>query len=235
MPLSPVLPQQTLIFRILRFKPGVLDPPRFQDFEVQATETMSVLDGLEQIRLEHDATLMYRHSCHHSSCGTCACQINDRPRLTCITNALGLQTEVITLEPLPGFVCEGDLVVDMRAFNQPLDPEWSYLREIESPDADRTPAGVERVTRLETCIECGACVAACPAVHADSPFMGPAALAAIHTELDKSPHQREALLELAGGEAGERGCERAIECSRVCPTGVAPAKAILELRRLARS
>ncbi len=75
----------TVTFRILRFKPGLIDPPHNQDFTVRLEPRMTVLDGLEQIRLNLDATLLYRHCCHHASCGTCACTINGTPALACTT------------------------------------------------------------------------------------------------------------------------------------------------------
>lgn len=208
--------------RILRFKSGFIDPPRFQDFEVLVTPEMTVLDALEHLRLEQDATLMYRHSCHHSSCGTCACKINGQPRLACVTRVAEIQADVITLEPLDGFRCKGDLVVDMTGFYDYIPDEWSYLRVSESAPT---------ATRFENCIECGACVSACPVIQLERPFMGPAALAALHRELEKSPEQRANLLTIAGSEQGERWCERAIACSRACPMQVAPARHIFELRQ----
>jgi succinate dehydrogenase / fumarate reductase iron-sulfur subunit len=223
--------EHILTFRILRYKPGLIDPPAFQDFTIPVNEEMSVLDALEKVRLEHDATLMYRHSCHHASCGTCACKINGKAQLTCITKALALQTDVITLEPLDGFRPEGDLVVDMTGFYADIAEEWSYLRDSEDVQSEQMPEGVSAFTRFENCIECGACVSACPVSHGESPFMGPAAMAALHNELHKSPQNRDALLALAGGETGEQWCVRAIECSRVCPTKVAPARHIAELRK----
>lgn len=221
----------TRTFRIFRFKAGLPDPPRFQDFTISVDEDMSVLDALEKIRLEQDATLMYRHSCHHSACGTCACKINGKEQLTCITKVLKLQTDIITLEPLDGFRKEGDLVVDMTGFYAYISETWDYLRRSESPRPQELPDGISEFTRFENCIECGSCVSACPVTHSENAFMGPAALAAINNELVKSPEQRDELLTLAGSENGERWCERAIECSRVCPTGVAPAKHILDLRK----
>ena len=74
-----------ITLRILRYKPGHIDPPRYQEFSLEADPDMSVLDALEAIRLKQDSSLMYRQSCHHSSCGTCACKINGRERLNCIT------------------------------------------------------------------------------------------------------------------------------------------------------
>jgi succinate dehydrogenase/fumarate reductase-like Fe-S protein len=63
--------------------------------------------------------------------------------------------------------------------------------------------------------------------------MGPAALAAIHNEMLKSPAKKTALLALADGERGQRLCRRALNCSRVCPTAVNPARHIADLRRMA--
>ena len=61
--------------------------------------------------------------------------------------------------------------------------------------------------------------------------MGPAALAAIRNEMLKSPSAADDLLSRAGSGRGERWCERASACSRVCPTGVYPARHIADLRR----
>jgi len=61
--------------------------------------------------------------------------------------------------------------------------------------------------------------------------MGPAALAAIHNQMAKNPPDADELLQLAGSGRGERWCERALACSRVCPAGVNPARLIADLRR----
>jgi len=222
----------TIIFRILRFKPGRIDPSRHQEFELSVGPRTTVLDSLERLRLEQDSTLMYRHSCHHSSCGTCACMINGVPRPACVTGVLDLGTTTVTLEPLIGFRTIGDLVVDMRDFYADLSEEWSGLRPAETRDGKRSLQSQQGPVRLENCIECGCCVAACPAVGGSDGFMGPAALAAIHSEMLKSPAKKAALLALAGGERGQRLCRRALNCSRVCPTAVYPARHIADLRRL---
>ena len=61
--------------------------------------------------------------------------------------------------------------------------------------------------------------------------MGPAALAALSNEMRKDLAKRSSLLAVAGGPRGERWCERALSCSRVCPMQVYPARHIAELRR----
>ena len=218
-------------FRILRHKPGHIDPPRFQEYIIEADPAASVLDGLEKIRLEQDHTLMYRRSCHHSSCGTCACKINGTERLTCITKIYELEGDTITLTPLEGFKPLGDLVVDMSRFSDGISEDWSYLRKAEEVNSADPTEDIGQFTRFENCIECGACVSACPVSHRNEAFMGPAVLAAINCELKKSPQKAKALIGLAGSERGEHLCERALNCSRVCPTNVYPARHIADLRR----
>ena len=192
---------------------------------------MRVLDALEVIRLRQDSTLMYRHSCHHSSCGTCACKINGRERLTCTTKIKELG-DTITIAPLDGFKVCGDLVVDMSPFYNDISEDWRYLKKSDNSKTTLLPAGVKEYERFENCIECGACISACPVTHKNTGFIGPAVLAALSNELKKSPHKSEGLLKTAGNENGERLCERALNCSRVCPTGVYPARHIADLRKL---
>jgi len=225
------LTAKTVTFRILRYKPNRIDPPRFQDFSLKIELDMSVLDALEKIRLEQDNTLMYRHSCHHSSCGTCACKINGKERLTCITKISDLDEDTITLTPLEGFKPIGDLVVDVTRFYKDYSGKWTYLRRSERMKSTRCPPGIKHFTRFENCIECGACISACPATHNSNAFLGPAVLAAVNNELKKSPQKSADLLSLAGSKRGERLCERAVNCSRVCPTKVYPARHIADLRR----
>jgi succinate dehydrogenase / fumarate reductase iron-sulfur subunit len=218
--------------KILRYKPNHIDPPRFQEFTIRISPDSSVLDGLEQIRLEQDNTLMYRHSCHHSSCGTCACRINGEEKLTCITKIGEFGLDMITLTPLEGFRTIGDLVVDMTPFYENFSEEWSYLRNSEKADPTLRPAGRSRFTRFENCIECGACLSACPVTKKNAGFLGPAALAALNCELQKSPQKESYLMSLADSRRGHHLCERALNCSRVCPTGVYPARHIADLRRM---
>ena len=226
------MPLKKITLRILRYKSGHIDPPRYQEFSMEAEPEMTVLDALEAIRLRQDPTLMYRHSCHHSSCGTCACKINGRERLPCITRINELEDSTIELAPLEGFNVSGDLVVDISPFYTDMADDWDYLKLSENSQSTRLPDGVDAYRRFENCIECGACVSACPVTHKKNGFLGPAVLAALSTELKKVPQESQRLLEIAGCERGERLCDRALNCSRVCPTGVYPAGHIANLRDL---
>ena len=219
--------RETVILRILRCKPGIVDPPRFQDYALDVTEHTTVLDGLDRVRLDLDPTLMYGRSCHHAACGTCACVIDGTERLACATNVLALGRSVVTVEPLHGFERVGDLAVERAGYYAHIGEMWNCLQPVESP----SPSGEENLTRFENCIECGCCVSACPACGKHDAFMGPAALAAIARELAIGSTRPETLLDLAGGEKGERWCNRSLACSRVCPTAVYPARHIADLRK----
>ena len=226
------MPIKKVTFKILRYKPGHIDPPRFQEFALDPDSEASVLDALEKIRLEQDNTLMYRHSCHHSSCGSCACKINGQERLTCITKIRELAGGTLTLTPLDGFKPIGDLAVDMTRFYKDYGEDWNYLKKSEEVKSIDPPQSIPQFTRFENCIECGACISACPVSSNNTAFLGPAVLAAANNELKKYPPKAGELLSLAGNERGEKLCERALNCSRVCPTGVYPAGHIADLRRM---
>jgi succinate dehydrogenase / fumarate reductase iron-sulfur subunit len=150
-------------------------------------------------------------------------------RLACTTRLLDLGTGTVRLEPLRGFEPVGDLAVRMEPFYRDIDPAWSCLKPA-GPTGDAEAGTRQELLRFEECIECGCCVSACPATRLHPDFMGPAALAAIRNEMLKRPSAADDLLSRAGSERGERRCERALACSRVCPTGVFPARHIADLR-----
>jgi len=219
-------------FRILRSRPGRREPAWFESFPLELGPRATVLDGLEIIRREQDASLMYRHSCHHASCGTCACKINGTERLACVTPVRDLGTPEVVLEPLDGFPCLGDLVVDTTRLHRDMPADRSMLRASEIHAGAELPEGIRRRERFENCIECGACVSSCPVVReGGASFRGPAGLAALNREAANRPERAPRLLEEAGREGGARRCDRALNCSRVCPTGVYPARHIQDLIR----
>jgi len=217
--------------KIRRHRPYSKNPPSFETFTLTIDGDISILDALEMIQGGLDATLMFRRSCHHSSCGTCGMLINGEERLACVTRFSQFKGGTIRLEPLPGFPLLGDLAVDMTPLYKDIDERWDYLRDAEDVGGKKLPEGIERFERFENCIECGCCVSACPVAGEGKPFMGPAALAALNAELQKTTGKdARVLLKQAGDERGERLCDRALACSRVCPTGVYPARHILNLR-----
>ena len=262
--------------RTIRVRRGAPGNPSYDTFTVPTSRRMTVLDGLEYIHARLDETLLYRHSCHHGSCGTCGMIINGEQRLACLTNmeeaaggaADGAGTRKhgspantaadgqpashggvprggeanrpgaaeavdIVLEPLDAFTHLRDLAVDPTGFFTRYPEGATYLRRSEAnkdaPVAQEVRAeGNDGYERFENCIECGLCVSACPVTQA---FVGPATLAAFHRELKNRPERREEILGLVDQRDGVWACQRALNCSRVCPTKVYPAKHIAMLQR----
>jgi succinate dehydrogenase / fumarate reductase iron-sulfur subunit len=223
------MPEKTIRFKIFRYKPGAIDPPRYDTFELSVGPRTTVIDALETIRVDQDPSLMYRHSCHHASCGTCAYKINGREALGCVTNVLELNTNEVIVEAMDGLPQLVDLVVDMADFYRNFSSDWTYLRDSEWHPQAETPAGVDHYLRFENCIECGACVSACPVTAAGDFYMGPAVLAAIRREISKNGEM--SLLDLVDSERGVWQCHSAYECTAVCPADANPAGHIMALRR----
>ena len=209
-------------------------PGKESAFEVEYDETTTVLDALEMIRHGGERSLKYRHSCHHGSCGTCGAVINGKEALMCLERLDKLEGDTITIAPLGRFTFIGDVAVHpARLYDSMVvgarseDKEATYLRESRRDVDLPVPPDTSGRTRFEDCIECGLCTNACPV--SDS-FLGPQSLAQISRGMENNPESRDALLDLASGNDGATKCERHLACSRVCPTGVMPAKHIQLLK-----
>ncbi len=215
-------------FAIYRYRKNRRSKPFYERFVYEVDPFTTVLDILERIRNERDPSLIFRYSCHHGSCGTCACIINGKERLACVTKVLDLETDAVQIEPLKKMENIGDIAIFPSHLFANISPDWTYIRKCEWNNEASVPEGLREFTRLESCIECGACVSACPV---GGSFLGPAALALLNREIENVPEREKDLLSLAGDSNGVWKCERALECSRVCPAGVYPARHIVELRK----
>ncbi len=194
-------------------------------FEVESPPEATVLDAIEALGMVSERPVLYRHSCHHGSCGTCGALVNGTPRLMCLTPLGSLPPGPILLEPLPKSVPLGDLAVEPVRFVGSM-PDTGYLRKSEVEHPEPNPDG-RSWRRFESCIECGLCLAACPV---ERPFAGPAALAALDREREERPEHARECIALAAAPEGVAACDRAFACSRVCPQGVAPGRRIGNLR-----
>ena len=196
-------------------------------YTVDLHDKANVLDGLEQIRSEQEPDLLYRHSCHHGSCGTCGMMINGERKLACLTLVSELEGP-IELRPLEPFPVIRDLAVDPAPLYEDFPREASYIRPSELVKDRDVPEEIEGYTRFENCIECGLCVSACPVTVS---FMGPAALAAWNRLREKDSSREQEVLKAVDVKRGVWSCDRAFACSKTCPLGVAPAKHIAQLQR----
>jgi succinate dehydrogenase / fumarate reductase iron-sulfur subunit len=199
----------------------------------------SVLDLVERTWAEQDRTLVFRHACHHASCGTCALLVDGRERLPCVTPVREVWDghSPLTLQPLRNAEIVADLAIDPRtAMNRISELPLPYVRTVEA--AVRAASGVSddldvgTAERFEDCLECLACVSACPVASGDPEYLGPAVLAAADRAVEE-PRSRDAMriLDLVDTDHGVWQCRSIWACSAVCPSAVDPAARIMDLRR----
>lgn len=208
--------------------------PYTQSFPLEVDPDEYVLDGVERIWAYQDRSLVFRHACHHSTCGACGMRVNGVEKLTCITpiRTVTHNGGVIKVEPLRNFPVVSDLVVDMSAFYLRLDE--AHFHQVASLDEanlgyEKDPPDGAAYERLVDCIECGCCISACPVSTTTPEYLGPAILAAIQESVaqEKSP----ALLNFADQGNGVWRCHSVYECTAVCPSNVDPAWRIMNLRK----
>ncbi len=225
------MPKKTVQLKIFRYKQGQ-EKPSYQTFDVLVDEYTTVLIALQDIRREHDSSLMLRHSCHHASCGTCGMKINGREELACVVRILDLNTDVVLVEPIDNLPLVSDLVVDMDPFyDRQIVPDMPLIRMSEFLPETENPEGIDYYNRFENCLECGLCVSACPIMGSDPAYLGPAALAAAWRVVEE-PRGRDnqAALNWVDHENGCWRCHVAYECTEACPSNVDPGGAIMGLR-----
>ena len=228
-----------ITFRIRRFDPAVDAAPQWADFGLPYSVGMTVLDGLKLIKESHSASLAWRSSCRMGVCGSCGMFINGQPRLACNTQIAELGTPLVTVAPLPNFHIIRDLVPDLSPM---FDAHVAMMPYIIRDDVDETrePSGefgqsieeLEQYLQFSYCIKCGCCMAACPTYATDPTYSGPMPLTQAHRyNTDSRDGGFQARKKLLGTESGPWKCHYAGECSRACPKGVDPAKAIQLMKR----
>jgi succinate dehydrogenase / fumarate reductase iron-sulfur subunit len=226
-------------YRIRRFSPERDSAPHWEEYHIPFVAGMTVLDGLWKIKETGAPELAWRSSCRMGVCGSCGMLINGKPRLACNTQIAELDSATVVVAPLPNFDIVRDLVPDLAPM---LDTHRAMMPFVIREDLDERehPSGefwqsaheLEQYLQFSYCIKCGCCMAACPTFATDVLYSGPMPLAQAHrynsdTRDDGFAERKKTLV----GEAGPWRCHYAGECSRVCPKGVDPAKAIQLMKR----
>lgn len=236
--MSETTPKEVL-YRIRRYEPGRDPAPRWQDFTLPRVPGMTVLDGLWTIKQTQDASLAWRSSCRMGVCGSCGVLINGRARLACNTQVSELNADIVAVAPLPNFDIIRDLVPDLAPMFDAHAALKPYLiredaAEQENPTGEfgQSPHELEHYLQFSYCIKCGCCMAACPTYATDPVYSGPMPLGQAHRyNADSRDAGFTKRREVLSGERGPWRCHFAGECSRVCPKGVDPAKAIQLMKR----
>ena len=228
-----------VVFRIRRFDPTTDAEPHWEDYRFPCPPGTTVLEGLKIIKEKLSPTLAWRSSCRMGVCGSCGMFINGSPRLACNTQVSELGGSLITVAPLPNFNMIRDLVPDLVPMIQAHVETMPYLirddtAELAQPTGEywQSPHQLEQYLEFSYCIKCGCCMAACPTYATDPDYAGPMPLAQAHRyNSDSRDGGFDARKALLSGGRGPWRCHFAGECSRVCPKGVDPARAIQLMKR----
>jgi succinate dehydrogenase / fumarate reductase iron-sulfur subunit len=228
-----------VIFHVRKFDPTQDAAPHLAAFTVPVQPGMTVLEGLHYIKENFDQTLAWRYSCRMGVCGSCGMLLNGRPTLACNTQILDIAGRDLTVAPLPNFGIIRDLAPDLSImFQKHLSIHPFIKREDEADLNDprgeyyQSPEELEEFLQFTYCIKCGCCMAACPTLATDVRYLGPMPLGqAYRYNRDNRDGGSRDRAKVAGDSAGVARCHFAGECSRVCPKGVDPAKAVQLLKR----
>jgi succinate dehydrogenase/fumarate reductase iron-sulfur protein len=221
---------------------------RYDTFDVDIRPGITVLAVLFKIQDELDPTLAFRYSCRSAVCGSCAMLINKFPSLACRTQLVDLLGDheppelkpypaivdgedwvfgqEVLVEPLPHLPVIKDLVVNMGPFFKAYEAVKPYFQPVDKePEKERImmPEDVKELENYTNCILCGSCYGACPVEGADSPFLGPAAMAKLYRFMvDPREGQGDMRLQMGARPDGWTACKFHANCFKVCPKGVPP-------------
>jgi succinate dehydrogenase / fumarate reductase iron-sulfur subunit len=223
-------------FNIYRYNPDSGGNPTLDRFEVDLDDCgPMVLDALIWIKNKVDPTLAFRLSCREGVCGSCAMNIDGTNWLAC-TRFISETENPAAIYPLPSLRIIKDLVPDLThlyAQYKAVQP-WLHSKTPE-PEKERLQS-IEERRRLDgyyECILCFCCTAGCPSYWWNGDrFLGPAALLEAWRWLTDSRDE-------ANGERLDRleepfrlyGCRTILNCTRTCPKGLNPGKAIAEIKK----
>ncbi|MGA7328367.1 MAG: succinate dehydrogenase/fumarate reductase iron-sulfur subunit [Rhodomicrobium sp.] len=227
---------ETITLKVMRYDPEKHAEPIFQTYNVPYRDEWVVLDALNHIKDNLDATLTYRWSCHMAICGSCGMTINGEPKLACHAFLRDYRGKTVQVEPLDHFPIERDLVVVIDGFLDKLSSVKPYLiPKYEKPPSEgvylQTPTQLKAFQCYTQCIDCLLCYAACPQIGLNEDFIGPAALSlAQRYNLDSRDAGRKARADTVESNEGIWECTFAGACSEVCPKHVNPAAAIQQMK-----
>lgn len=225
-------------FRIYRWDPDTGDNPRVDTYEVDMDSCgPMVLDALIKIKNEIDPTLTFRRSCREGICGSCAMNIDGTNTLACIKGCDEVSGDV-AIYPLPHMPVVKDLVPDLSQFYAQyasIKP-WIRTQTPAPPDRERlqSPEDQALIDEPSACILCACCSTSCPSYWWNGDrYLGPAVLLQAYRWIVDSRDEAtgERLDELEDPFKLYR-CHTIMNCTRTCPKGLNPAKAIAEIKKL---
>lgn len=226
------------VFKIYRWSPDVAENPRLDSYKIDLDKCgPMVLDALIYIKGEIDGTLTFRKSCREGICGSCSMNIDGVNTLACTKPIADIKGDV-RIYPLPHMKVVKDLVPDMKqayAQYESIQP-WLKNDGAVEPDRERLQSPEERalLDGLYECIFCMCCSSSCPSYwwNGDK-YMGPAVMMqAYRWIMDSRDDAAGERLDQMEDPFQAYRCHTILNCTKTCPKGLNPAKAIAELKKM---
>ncbi|MDF2763322.1 MAG: succinate dehydrogenase and fumarate reductase iron-sulfur protein [Rhodospirillales bacterium] len=234
---APAGAKDVVRFKVYRWDPEGEGNPHLDTFEIDRAECgPMVLDALIKIKNEVDSTLAFRRSCREGICGSCAMNIDGVNTLAC-TKFIDEVKGDVRIYPLPHMPVVKDLVPDLsQIWAQYASIEPWLKSETPPPERERVQSPEERarLDGLWECILCFCCTTSCPSYWWNGErYLGPAVLLQAYRWIADSRDEAtgERLDQLEDPFRLYR-CHTIMNCTRTCPKGLNPAKAIAEIKKL---
>ena len=225
------------VLKIYRYNPQKDIKPYYQKYELDLKKCgPMVLDALIKIKNDIDSTLTFRRSCREGICGSCAMNIDGVNTLACLSS-IPKDSKELVINPLPHMYVVKDLVPDMTNFYQQYKSikPWLIQKKENVPKEKeniQSKEDREKLQDMDKCILCACCSTSCPSYWWNSDkYLGPAVLMQANRWVQDSrdDSKRERLDELRDPFSLYR-CHTIMNCTKTCPKGLNPGKAVAELK-----
>jgi succinate dehydrogenase / fumarate reductase iron-sulfur subunit len=210
------------------------------------SKDMSFLEMLdvvnERLTLDDEEPIAFNHDCREGICGSCGVVINGiahGPEVTA-TCQLHMRSfndgDTIDVEPwrAKAFPVVKDLYVDRSSLDRIIQAGgYISANTGAAPDAHATPVpkdNADRAFDAATCIQCGACVAACP--NASAMLFTGAKVVHLGELPQGQPERDSRVISMVAQHDAEDfgGCTNIGECAAACPKEI-PLDVISQLNR----
>ena len=224
-------------YRIYRYDPDSGENPRLDTYFVDLDDCgPMVLDALLWIKNKVDPTLTLRRSCREGICGSCSMNIGGANTPAC-TKGMDDFPGHISVYPLPHMPVVKDLVPDLSTFYEQHRSIEPWLKTTSpTPDKEwlQSKPDREKLDGLYECILCACCSTSCPSYWWNGEkYLGPAVLLQAYRWLiDSRDEATTERLDNLEDPFKLYRCHTIMNCTKVCPKGLNPAKAIAEIKKL---
>lgn len=200
---------------------------RMETYTVEVDPGMVVLDAVHVAQEEFVPDLAVRWNCKAGKCGSCAAEVDGKPKLMCMTKLSDYpklqKGEAIEIRPMQTYPLIKDLVTDTT---------WNFdvnttIRPFKAPETDQplimSQREVDRIQEFRKCIQCGLCNDACHVLRTHQLFdsyAGPMNVLRI-AGLEMHPQdQDDRMREIKDKGIAVGYCNITRCCTEVCPENI---------------